>query len=408
MHAHVLTAGRVPVRRRAAGWCTCALAAFAVVTISGARAEDELAELFTPPTDAEITTVRTIWDARDPTAYDWAVEFMAYRNDFEIWIVSHVVNDEYRHYGAVRFPRDYRRNEQYPVLLKCHGDFHGADDYDLAMLDGFLPSDCLPENYIIVVPSYRGEGLDLSNLGFYQSEGPLSPNNFDVDDSIALLDGVLCNIPQADATRVATYGTSRGGTVALRVGVREPRVKLVISLYGQSDYFLPSLQAQAEDILFHGGQAGDPVIESLMNQIVLPWSLGAMTTGEARLAMLLRSTAHFVECFAEPYPQLHLHHGILDGVIPVEQSDRMAITLLLLGARRPGFAYYRYPNGIHAPESLTGAEQRIDAALCRLANLGGPEADRAGSDDRTEMGPRPETPFPNPNRGHDERRRLSP
>ena len=344
--------------------------AILLLTADAAQARGELAELFATPTTEEILAAQAIWDARDSTAHGWTVEAASVMDGFQFLVVSHVITGGYRHYAGIRFPRNHIPGQRYPVLLKCHGDYTGANIYDLTALDNYLPSDCLRDNYIIAAPTYRGEPLDMGPLGYYQSGGPPSVNDFDVDDALATLDGVLRFIPEADTERVAVYGGSRGGTVACRVGAREPRVALAIVLFGQYDYFLPSLQAEAENILLRGGQATNQVSSGLMTYVVWPWYMGLVTTEEARQMMVLRSTVYFAEPYANAIPRLRLHHGVLDGVIPVAQADRLNERLLELGASAPGYIYHRYPTGSHSPATLPGLDQYIDRALCQLIGLG--------------------------------------
>ena len=430
-------------RRHRLGRLRFVMLALMTSTIAGnALAAGELDALFAPPTFEELAAARANWAARDPVSHDWIVERIYCRDGFEYWIVSHDLQGGLRHYGAIRFPLQFDATQKYPVLLKCHGDFDGAHEYDLTMLDEYLPSDCVPRNYIVVAPSYRGEGLYMGAFGVYQSEGAPSVNDYDVDDSIALLDGVLHNVPQADAARVAVYGTSRGATVALRVGLREPRVKLALSLYGQTDFFLPSIQAHVADVLYNGVEPADAVVSNLLSEIVYRWAAGAISTAEARMKMLLRSSVYFVERYAHPYPQLRLYHGSQDSIVPIEQSDWMDQWLTFAGAHAPTYAYRVYEQGRHSPESLTGAAEDIDAALQQLLelNVGSPDQadspDRDASDDDSRLhrtdydgrepsdGPdelphaddsdhewarrRPEAPPPQPRRSRDNRRPVSP
>ena len=57
------------------------------------------------------------------------------------------------------------------------------------------------------------------------------------DDALALLNVALKITPEADARRIAVFGRSRGGTVALLAAIRDPRIRQVVDWAGPSDLF---------------------------------------------------------------------------------------------------------------------------------------------------------------------------
>ncbi len=333
-------------------------------------AHADLSELFAPPTADEVAAVEADWAARNPVVEGWMVEAEGVSPEgYCIKVVSHVV-DGYRHYGAVRYPLEYEPGTGgcFAVLISCHGGSRGIGLQSFNTFDEMVSTNGTKENYIILLPSYRGESLNAGPLGQYLSEGEPSPGDRDADDVIAMLDGVLANIPEADVRRVVVYGASRGGEVAQHVGIREPRVRTAVSLFTACDCFLPSLQEKAENILYHGAPSHG-VIRSIMAEVVYPWYEGEITTAEGRYQLLLRSPLYFAHRYAQPWPRFQLHHGALDLATSVEHSDRLDDLLTGLGASAPGYEYFRYPEGTHTIGSLPGAPERIAHLLCDVMEL---------------------------------------
>jgi hypothetical protein len=63
-----------------------------------------------------------------------------------------------------------------------------------------------------------------------------------VDDALALLNAVVAHVPEADSTRIAAFGRSRGGGVMLLMAARDPRIRVVVSAYGTTDFLLPEVR----------------------------------------------------------------------------------------------------------------------------------------------------------------------
>jgi acetyl esterase/lipase len=180
-----------------------------------------------------------------------------------------------------------------------------------------------------------------------------------VDDAIALLDGVLANIPEADPDRVIVWGESRGGGVSLLMGVRDPRVEAVDVFYGLTDYYLPSYHAVVQTMIdYNATNLNHPVLP-----IALAYLNGHMELESARRFLLRRSVIYF----AEQLPQLQIHHGTEDTIVPIEHSDRLMERLEALQQAGIEQEYYRYPGGIHKVESLPESAERTAQFLCSFA-----------------------------------------
>jgi dipeptidyl aminopeptidase/acylaminoacyl peptidase len=83
--------------------------------------------------------------------------------------------------------------------------------------------------FVFVLPGFRGETLK-ANGKEHTSEGdPAESWDGAADDAIAFLNVALERAPAADPARITAFGRSRGGTVALLVGARDPRIRGVLA-----------------------------------------------------------------------------------------------------------------------------------------------------------------------------------
>ncbi|HEX8391335.1 MAG TPA: prolyl oligopeptidase family serine peptidase [Longimicrobium sp.] len=318
-----------------------------------APARQELLDgLFAPPTEAERAAIERDWESRPaPEPRGVRVELEKREKDGRrTLVVSHLVNGN-RHYGAVRIPAA-APEKRLPVLVVAHGGDKGASGYH------FFHHGALADEWIQVVPSFRSEPLLLTPFRAYRSEGLANPWDGDVDDTMQLLSAVLGLLPQADSSRVAVFGHSRGGGVALLMGERDPRIRAVVSVAGPTDLFLPDIRRVAT----RGLSLPLPRLPGanyLADSVLFALRDGRTTLPRARLEMLRRSPAWF----AHRLPPTQVHHGALDNKVAFAHGERLAA----FAGQVPGrtLEFHAYPAGKHRTRTLDGAVARAEEFLMR-------------------------------------------
>ncbi len=322
----------------------------------------DLDTLFAPPTQDEIDAVWGDWNSRDVGAQNFEIE--GHTNELDgrrMFLVSHTVDGE-KHYGIVHLPPGMHEPGSLPVLIILHGGATGTSNHELYV------GDFIGESFIQVIPSFRGEPMQIIGGpldGIYQSEGQPGSRDRDADDTIALLTCVLENFEEADGSRVALIGTSRGGGCALRMKVRDERVDGVIDFYGAANYYADSIKAACQAYLNDPAFQGNNPLEHLaITTIVGPLVSGTINIIEARHKLLLPSPIFF----CEHLPRVQVHHGANDPIVPVVQSDMLEYYLTNIGITFPDFEYFRYEDGVHNRDSLTGSAERVEQFLHWIVN----------------------------------------
>jgi len=328
--------------------------------------------VFAPPTAAEKGSILADWAGRQPSAQ--GVEELTQAvlplgsQGLGVRIVSHRVGDV-THVGAIFTPMG-AAPASLPVLVYSHGGDGGEDlDLTLVLLPLLLGEDI--DNFVFVVPSFRSEPL-LFNGVSYRSDGNPSPWDWDVDDALALLDVAISTTPEANSDRIGALGISRGADVAMLMAIRDPRIDAVVEFFGPTDFFGPFVQEVVEDAL-EGTVRDLPGVDFLNQAFIQPLKEGETTIADVRLELLRRSPVYF----ADRLPDLQIHHGTSDTVVPVGEGERLIEVMLELGRGLPEFESYIYQGGTHNPIFLPGSVPRTQDFLRRLwtkpFNLPAPE-----------------------------------
>lgn len=330
---------------------------------TGPDAGVDLDALFAPPTQQEIDAVLADWAARNPQPDLQTVgdpdTISAQGTLLEVRIVLQDPAGARVHTGIVT-PVGAQAGSL-PVLLYLHGGDGGIDLDETLPLLPFVLGDS-QDDFVFVAPSFRSEPLVYDGVTF-PSTGDPSPWDRDVDDAIVALDAALLFSPAADSGRVGALGFSRGAGVGLLMAERDPRVDVVIEFFGPTDLFGPFARGVVEDAL-RGRLPDLPGVSFLDERFIQPLARDELTVAEVRREMLRRSAVYF----ADRLPQLQVHHGREDEVVPVEQAERLIEAMQGLGREEPGFEFFLYEGGTHDPLSLPGSLPRARAFAERLSN----------------------------------------
>ncbi len=187
----------------------------------------------------------------------------------------------------------------YPVLLWNRGGY--KDGGAIEELTSFLIlASTAVWGYVVVASQYRG------NMG---GEGEADFGGKDLDDALTMLD-VAKEYPQADLSRIAIEGASRGGMTTYRALAKEHRFKCAIVHAGIADLF-----ALADY---------DEKFSKLVDKITADLSPDERT---AKLSSL--SGVYIAEKFNKECPILLLH-GTNDDRVLISHSEAMAKELTRL------------------------------------------------------------------------------
>ena len=306
-------------------------------------------EVFSEPTTAEKRAVLNDWARRTQPVQRWRVEKSVREDGYRLDIVSHQL-DGNRHYAAVRLPENHRPGQSAPILVLNHGGWEGADaDWAWHVAD-----DCLADFYVLV-PSFRGEPLRLGRQN-YQSTGEQSLIDRDVDDTMALISGVIENYPGAQGDDVSAWGYSRGGGTSLMLGIRDQRVDRVVNVFGPTDVLTTDAMADRVRESYYGEDLGP------FYGFPASW-MGELLDGETsrqalRHKLLSGSALHFANRLPE---RVQSHHGARDTIVPVENARTLHSALDQRTDMRVS-DYFEYRFGGHG--ELRGLDRRAVSMLC--------------------------------------------
>lgn len=343
----------MPTRLLASALMLSLLAACSDGTGPGGRIVEgvDFDALFAEPSQSEIDAVSAEWALRSHSAIDAVVELDTIvpldTLDVRVRVVSHDV-DGLRHYGAI-LSRDGLTGPA-PVVIYAHGGDEGTS-IELQLFQYSVTRE-VAADVVWVVPSFRSEEISWGDR-VWTSDGPPSPWDHDVDDALSLLDVALEVEPAADEERVGVVGFSRGGGVALLMGIRDPRIDRIVDFFGPTDFFGPYVQDVTAEALL-GSLRDLPGLDFLNDAFIQPLQRGEITIGDVRRELIRRSAV----LFAERLPPLQIHHGSADTVVDVSQAESLIAAMASLGRTEPDFEAYIYEGGTHSPLTLPGSIPR--------------------------------------------------
>jgi len=308
-----------------------------------------LDEVFKKPTVAEIAEVEADWAKRDLSPRD-IVEVARGRinlgnSEAAVRIISHRVHGD-KHYGAIIVPNGISAKS--PVILDLKGVSWNYSPLDLNDIVSPRILGVEQDKFIYIIPSFRGEILKFNGTD-YISEGDRA-DSWDgaADDALALLDAALSITPQADENRVCAFGKSRGGSVALLAGIRNPKIKQVLDWAGPVDWFeLMAAEGWTQEEIIADGllnksapnQEGGQFIERFMLKAVE----GKWDLRQVRLKMLSASPIYFVKRLL----RLQAHYGIEDEMVPLINGRILAQKMKKPGRFAPNFTIFFHENAGH-------------------------------------------------------------
>ncbi|MEO8649669.1 MAG: hypothetical protein ABI539_10935 [Acidobacteriota bacterium] len=293
-----------------------------------------LEALFSPPTRSEIERAKDDWARRDLSAKD--VEVIETRkmeiNDMEaeVRVISHSVHGE-KNYGAVIIP-SAARTGHHPVILDLKGVSPSFFPLELEKLIATRILAERADEFIYFVPSFRGEVLKCAGVN-YTSEGDRT-DSWDgaADDSLSFLNAALSVTPQADSSRIGVFGKSRGGAVAMLAGIRDKRIRQVVSWSGPVDWFdLMGTAGWPEKAIIADALLKRAEPEENGGQFIRTFLMAAISgrndLARVRMHMLQSSPLYF----ADRLPELEAYYGIEDAMVPVRNG--VALERAIKGGR---------------------------------------------------------------------------
>ncbi|MCK8522908.1 prolyl oligopeptidase family serine peptidase [Aquimarina sp. D1M17] len=256
----------------------------------------DLDTLYKPADSIEINRIYRYWDNFSIKSDDYViVNKSAYYQGRMLLIVRHQINEQ-KHYGAILFPEDFDETKSYPLLLWANGLDQSNPSVDIRNLGSIYMR---MKSYFIVIPSFRGQSL-VANGHRYCSDGFFG-DAFDgaTDDALRLLEVAKTECKGVDLERVVVGGVSRGGTVALLMGIRNPNINAVISIAGPTNFFSKEMYYR------------------FPKQYKYQFLSKKLPLSSIREKMIKSSPIHFVERYQN---HMLLIHGKNDKIVPVSHA----------------------------------------------------------------------------------------
>jgi acyl carrier protein len=285
----------------------------------------DMDELLQEPTESEINNILQEWSEKDFKPERIQIEYTEeLPNGDSIKIVSHLVNDK-KHYGFIRIPKSINIQAA-PILMGLIGGGTGIDVLKIEDITGGKCSS-IRNNYISIMPSFRGNLLRLENLCF-RSEGYAGDVWLGAaEDAVAFLEVVKSLYNKSDTTKVLASGVSRGATVALIIGGLTDKVDYIIASSTHTKFLDYS------------------VIQN--EQVGRSYPAAFYTPEASPEEVRKRIVASSPYYFADRFPPFELHQGTEDQKTTVWHARRLEERLKEIDSDENTYRIYIYENKGH-------------------------------------------------------------
>jgi pimeloyl-ACP methyl ester carboxylesterase len=220
--------------------------------------------------------------------------------------------------------------------------------------------------FALMVPCARGMGLRIGEVRIAADGDRRDAWEGVAEDAIAFVTAALSAIPQIDSQRLAAYGYSRGGGVALIVGQRDPRIKAVLAFAAPTDWFRAMGRPGQNWAERLEAASQDPDLQrDTREHQFLDWFVRereGLPLAELRRRLAGASPVYFTD----KLPPVQIHHGEKDSPVPVRNATALRDRLPPQDASRRVFLYPEAGHLLDDTPALTTARafllQRVGGA----------------------------------------------
>jgi dipeptidyl aminopeptidase/acylaminoacyl peptidase len=258
--------------------------------------------LLTPPDSLEIKALLSLWKNQKYSSDSAKViKHTTFKLSRKLQIIEQFYGGQ-KHYGAVILPKNYDPGKKFPALLWADG--LNQQDPVVNLNRNFIVSQLVGglENHFILIPSFRGQALKVG-IAYYCSDGFFG-DAFDgaTSDALYFLNQALELNTNIDHSRIAIYGVSRGGNIALLAAARFPGFSFAIAQSPPTD-FIQTDAYQRHTLQFKYQFLSHPLSPEVI-----------------RNKLIASSPVYFIHHIKCP---ILLIHGKRDKICPVSHSTRI-------------------------------------------------------------------------------------